>query len=156
MNPYTQGALHHIQVAVSSILQIMEQLEESELSFRPTPDKHSIGELLEHLSLICLADVHIGDGASEPFMAEFYVQHHLNQLHEMQQALHQNYEALRVRYLAYTESELSKNITAYWGVTYTRYEWLLEILAHLYHHRGQLHAILVHTLHHDPKITLFE
>ena len=42
------------------------------------------------------------------------------------------------------------------GVTYSRYEWSLEIVAHLYHHRGQLHAMLVHCNGKDPKVPLFE
>ncbi|MDX8367074.1 hypothetical protein SLH52_17980 [Cytobacillus sp. IB215665] len=46
--------------------------------------------------------------------------------------------------------------TSYWGVTYTRFDWLLEIVAHLYHHRGQLHATLVHYYKQDPNILLFE
>ncbi|MGQ4667830.1 hypothetical protein ACUIJN_18725 [Metabacillus halosaccharovorans] len=56
----------------------------------------------------------------------------------------------------YTEAELQQRITSFWGVTYTRYEWLLEILATLYHHRGQLHAVLVHYYGKDPRIPMFE
>ncbi|WP_234007866.1 hypothetical protein [Lysinibacillus sp. FJAT-14745] len=56
----------------------------------------------------------------------------------------------------YTEVDLQDKLTSHWGVTYSRYEWLLEILAHVYHHRGQLHAMLVHCCGIDQKVPLFE
>ncbi|WP_193767096.1 hypothetical protein [Lysinibacillus parviboronicapiens] len=32
----------------------------------------------------------------------------------------------------FTEVELQEEVTSFWGVTYSRYEWLLEIAAHIY------------------------
>ena len=67
-----------------------------------------------------------------------------------------NFESLKNKYMNLSEAELLSQTTSYWDLTYTRYEWLLEILAHVYHHRGQLHAMLVHCYDKDPKILMFE
>ena len=58
--------------------------------------------------------------------------------------------------MEFNEEELHQEMTSYWGTTYSRYEWLLEIIAHLYHHRGQLHSILVHCYGMDLNVQLFE
>lgn len=46
--------------------------------------------------------------------------------------------------MEFYEEELHMEMTSYWGTTYSWYEWLIEITTHLYHHRGQLHSMLVH------------
>ena len=46
-----------------------------------------------------------------------------------------NFHSLKNNYMKLSDTELLSRTTSYWGVTYTRYEWLLEILAHVYHHR---------------------
>ena len=67
-----------------------------------------------------------------------------------------NFERLKAFYLSLTEAQLSEPCTSYWGVTYSRYEWLLETLVHVTHHRGQLHALLVHCLGKHTDVSLFE
>nr|WP_322788047.1 hypothetical protein [Psychrobacillus psychrotolerans] len=72
MNKYCKSALHQIKVAVTTIIEMIEKLEENDLQKRPTPSKHSIGELLEHIAIICVADSLISDGASQDMMNQFY------------------------------------------------------------------------------------
>ncbi|WP_442599892.1 DinB family protein [Neobacillus sp. D3-1R] len=156
MNLYCKSALNQINIALTKTSEIMDQLEESDLQKRPTPDKHSIGELLEHIALICKADFLIAQGATIDEMNDFYSSSTYKNLHEIKTGLLVNFGILEGTYLNYTEVELQEEITSFWGVTYTRYEWLLEILAHVYHHRGQLHAILTHCYQKDPKILMFE
>ncbi|MBE1553033.1 DinB family protein [Sporosarcina limicola] len=156
MNIYCKAALHQINIAVKSIIEIIDKLEDSDLQKRPTPTKHSIGELLEHITMICRADSLIADGASKEEMHTFYTSASLNTLDEMKEALLNNYQLLEDKYEQFTEDELQQVTTSYWGITYTYYEWLLEIISHLYHHRGQLHAILIHCYAKDPKVPLFE
>ena len=156
MNPYCQSALHQIKIAVSTIIEMIDKLEESDLPKRPTPNKHSIGELLEHIALICKADALIAEGASQEEMSAFYSSVVYENLDEIKVALQANYQLLEDKFMEFTEGELQQEITSFWGVTYTRFEWLLEIIAHIYHHRGQLHAMLVHCYRKDPEISLFE
>lgn len=134
----------------------MERLTDSDLESRPTRGKHSIGELLEHIAIICEADILISNEATQDEMNAYYANVHLKNLDEIKSAIRQNQQRLQDKYQSYSEEEILQKTTSYWGVTYTRFEWLLEIVAHLYHHRGQLHAMLVHCLKNDPKVALFE
>ncbi|MDM5248658.1 MULTISPECIES: DinB family protein [unclassified Lysinibacillus] len=156
MNIYCKSALHQIKFALTTIIEMIEKLAEHDLQKRPTPGKYSIGELLEHIAVICKADSLISDGASQDKMNKFYLSVSYKSPNEMKDALIKNYQLLEDKFMNYTEVELHEKITSYWGVTYSRYEWLLEILAHVYHHRGQLNSMLVHCYGIEPKVSLFE
>ncbi|TDL82945.1 DinB family protein [Peribacillus frigoritolerans] len=156
MNPYVENALHQIEVAIETIIKIMDTLEDSDLMKRPTADKHSIGELLEHIAMICQADLLISEGASGEEMTAFYSASALKNLQDLKGGLIKNYGILAERFSQFKESDLHREMTSYWGTVYTRFEWLLEITAHLYHHRGQLHAMLVHCYDKDPGVMMFE
>ncbi|MBX4151253.1 DinB family protein [Paenibacillus sp. FSL W7-1279] len=156
MNSYCTYALHQIEVAVISVVAIIDRLDESDLLVQPTEDKHSVGELLKHIAVICRADFYISGGATQEEMDAYYEGVSLNNLKDIQAELLSSYSHLEQAFRDMTEEELHQEKTSYWGVTYSRYEWLLEIVAHLYHHRGQLHAMLVHCNGKDPKVPLFE
>lgn len=156
MNVYVKATLHQISIAVRSINDILDKLETNDLDVQPTENKFSIGQLLAHMSLICKADLLISDEATEEQMSTFYSSIYFQSIAEMKEALLSNFTLLEKRYLHYTEEELVQTMTSYWGVSYTRFEWLLEISSHLYHHRGQLHAMLVHCVGKDPNVALFE
>src|SRR5690606_38165416 len=156
MSEYVKSALNQISIAVRSIVDMMDKLEPGDLDIQPTENKYSIRQLLAHIPLICQADLLIADEASEEQMSNFYSSNRLQNTTVMKEALLENFALLENRYLHYTEEDLMQTSTSYWGVSYTRFEWLLEISSHLYHHRGQLHAMLVHCVGKDPEVALFE
>ncbi|WP_201716051.1 DinB family protein [Rossellomorea arthrocnemi] len=156
MNVYCQKTLHQIEVAVNSIIEIMDELTDEDLTRRPTPQKHSIGELISHIALICRADYLIAEGAGQEDMNEFYSSHTFRTLGEMRKELLHHFHFLKEQVAAWTDDMLIEETTSYWGVTYARFEWLVEIAVHLYHHRGQLHAMLVHCLDREPGVSMFE
>ena len=156
MNSYTRSALNQIEIALKTTIEIINTIEEADLQKRPTLHKRSIGELLEHIAVICKADFLIANEATEEEMNEFYAGITLENLHQIKGAIIDNYHFLKENYMNYTEIELQDRLTSYWGVTYTRYEWLLELLAHVYHHRGQLHTMLVHGCGKSLDVSLFE
>ncbi|WP_316568945.1 DinB family protein [Neobacillus sp. YIM B06451] len=153
---FCENVLNQIRFVLDTITAITDQLKEEDLKFRSTEKKHSVGELLEHMAMICLADLRISQGLSIEEMEKFYSEHSYKTIPEIKAAIAENYGILKEAYLGLSVKELNERITSYWGVSYSRFEWLLEILAHLSHHRGQLHAILVHCLHKDPGVPLFE
>ncbi|MFC5602053.1 DinB family protein [Sporosarcina koreensis] len=156
MNTYVKATLNQISIAVRSITDMVDKLEPGDLDVQPMENKYSIRQLLAHISLICQADLLIADEASEEQMRNFYSSNRLQNTSEMKEALLENFALLENRYLHYTEDELMQTTTSYWGVSYSRFEWLLEISSHLYHHRGQLHAMLLHCVGKDPEVALFE
>ncbi|MBZ9536981.1 DinB family protein [Cytobacillus oceanisediminis] len=156
MNTYTASALNQIEIALKTIIEMIETLKEADLQQRPASNKRSIGELLEHIAVICRADLLISNGATQKEMAEYYSSVSLKSVKDVKDAIAYNYEILKDSYRNITESELQERTTSYWGATYTRYEWLLEIVAHIYHHRAQLHTLLVYCYGKDLNILLFE
>ncbi|WP_411348364.1 DinB family protein [Paenibacillus sp. WLX2291] len=157
MNVYSQGVFHQMDMAIQSVINIIHTLRAEDLNVKPTQEKMSIGELLVHMSVLCEADFLIGAGASEEEMDIFYADSEpaLNS-EDIIHSLTKHYTALKHGIAGLTEEQLLTPTTAYWGGTHSRYEWLLDTQAHFYHHRGQLHAMLVHVLQRDPKVQLFE
>lgn len=157
MNSYCQSTLQQIEVAVLSIVQMIDQIEAQDLLKRPTSTKFSVGELILHIVTIPKSDLLIANHISQEELSNFYEkQNHIVTKEQLKNALLANYKELRAAYESYSEIELLQRIPAYWGVTYTRYEWLVEIVAHLYHHRGQLHAMLTHCYDMKLEVALFE
>lgn len=156
MNPYCAGCLHQIEVALQKTMDIMQYLTEEDLPLRPTPGKMSIRELLEHIATICRTDTYISLGCSEKKMANMYEEIHLGTLDEIRTEMKRSFFLLKETYAQYTDEELQQPVTSYWGVCYTRFEWLVEITAHIYHHRGQLHTVLTHCCGKDYDLVLFE
>ncbi|MEW9501235.1 DinB family protein [Jeotgalibacillus marinus] len=151
-----KSALHQIEVAVKTVIEMIGKMKEEDFKKTPTSNKHSIGELLEHIAVICEADWRISKEATQEEMEDFYSGVSYKTLDSIKDGLLVNFEALKNNYMNLSEEELLTETSSHWGLTYTRYEWLLEILAHVYHHRGQLHAMLVHCDGKDPKILMFE
>ncbi|WP_112180253.1 MULTISPECIES: DinB family protein [Paraliobacillus] len=148
--------LHQIEVAVKTVIKIVDTLEEEDLQKKPTANKHSIGQLLEHIAVICKADWLISNQATQAEMESFYSTISYQTLDAIKEGLLTNFDSLKKNYMALSKEELQSETTSHWGLVYTRYEWLLEIVAHIYHHRGQLHAMLVHCYDKDPEVLLFE
>lgn len=156
MQAYCKQVFHQLELIVTSTSELISSIEESEWKVRPTDGKFSIGELIGHIALICEADLRIADGASETEMSAFYNSRTPKSKEQAIVELAHSFEQLKTVYLPLDDDQLQKTHTAYWGVSYSRFEWLLETLVHLTHHRGQLHSLIVHSLGNDPKIALFE
>ncbi|WP_048602140.1 DinB family protein [Rubeoparvulum massiliense] len=155
MNSYVHAVIHQLEVANLTIDQMISLLDPKDFNVRLAQNKRSLGELVNHLVLIYHADLLIADGASETEMNQFYAQRKINSIEEMRSTLHAGFEALKERYRGYSNEQLMELTSSYWGVSYSRFEWFLEIIAHIYHHRGQLHTLLVN-LGTDLHISLFE
>lgn len=149
-----QSVFKHIDTAVASLVEICDQLNEEDLRLVPIEGKRSVGDLLSHLALICRADLYISEGASEEEMAQFYEKNALYSVDQIKHALITNRDFLYRQYMQFTTEELLHVTTSYWGASYSRLEWLLEMMGHMYHHRGQLYTMLTLTGR-EPKIPMF-
>lgn len=156
MNTYTNSALNQIEIALNTTIEIIDALEETDLQKRLFVNKRSIGELLEHIAVICKADFLISNGATQEEMNDYYSSISLKSKKDVKEAIVDNYQFLKDNYMNLAETQLHEHSTSYWGTTYTKYEWLIEIVAHVYHHRAQLHTMLVHGYGKELNILLFE
>ncbi|PET26470.1 DinB family protein [Bacillus cereus] len=152
---FVQSALHQLKVAIDTSIYMLNQYSENDLKIQPIHSKRSLFEMCAHLSLICHADLLILNGISENELHTFYIEHTPVTVAHMQQTMIEGYNLLSKTFLSYSQIELAKVMTAYWGISYSRFEWLLEIVAHFYHHRGQIHILLCEHMK-DPRIPLFE
>ncbi|WP_264448886.1 DinB family protein [Bacillus cereus] len=152
---FVQSALHQLKVAVDTSIQILNQYTESDLIIKPIESKRSLFEMYTHLPLIFHADLLVLNGISEKELHTFYIEQTPKTITQMQQMMIKGYELLSKTFLSYSNEELAEIMTAYWGISYSRFEWLLEIVAHFYHHRGQIHILLCEHIK-DPNIPLFQ
>jgi uncharacterized damage-inducible protein DinB len=151
---YINSVLNQLKIAVDSTVIMFEKIEEKNLISKSLGHKRSIHDLCEHISLIIPADILILNGGTEIEMREFYNENSRKSIKEMKEQLITNFTYLEELYNSFTMDELSEIKKAYWEVSYSRYEWLLEILVHFYHHRAQLHMLIAE--HIDVDIRLFE
>ncbi|HDR4423647.1 TPA: DinB family protein [Bacillus cereus] len=152
---FVESALHQLKIAVDTTIQMLNQYNEANLKIQPIHAKRSVFEMCAHLSLICHADLLILNGFTENQMYTFYKEQTPESITQIQQTMIQGYDLLSKTFLSYSNEQLAEMKTAYWGISYSRFEWLLEIVAHFYHHRGQIHILLCEHMK-DPHIPLFE
>ncbi|MDN4525867.1 DinB family protein [Fictibacillus fluitans] len=134
--------LHQLEIANRSIMDLMDAMEESDLNLSLGKNKRSVRDLLTHISMIYKADILIMNEAGQKEMEDFYSEHDPQSREEIKELLTSHFEFLKTSICSYQEEDWSAVTTSWWGVSYSRYEWMLEILAHVYHHRGQLHTAL--------------
>ncbi|PEC19613.1 DinB family protein [Bacillus cereus] len=152
---FVQYALHQLKIAVDTSIHMLNQYSEGDLKIQPIHSKRSIFEMCAHLSLICHADLLILNGITEKELHTFYIEQTPETVSHIQQTMLQGYDLLSKTFLSYSNEELAEIKTAYWGISYSRFEWLLEIVVHVYHHRGQIHILLCEHVK-DPNIPLFQ
>lgn len=152
---FVQSALHQLKVAVDTSIQMLDQYTEIDLKIAPIQSKRSLFEMCAHLSLICHADLLILNGITEKELHTFYKEQTPETIMQIQQTMIQGYDLLSKTFLSYSNEQLAEIKTAYWGISYSRFEWLLEIVTHFYHHRGQVHILLCEHIK-DPNIPLFQ
>ncbi|MEH6938544.1 DinB family protein [Bacillus sp. JJ664] len=152
---YVESVIHQITYSVDSVIQIIDCLSEEDLHYRPVENKKSIGELIQHLCELMAADMLISNGATKIEMETFYESVKCHSIVELKALLLRGREQLINTYRLYNEEDLMQKKSSYWGVEYTRFEWLLEILVHFTHHRAQLHTLVV-LKNSDMQVSLFE
>ena len=152
---FVQSALHQLQVAVDTSIQMLNRYKEDELKIQPIHSKRCLFERCAHVSRICNADLLILKSNTEKELHTFYKEQTPETIMQIQQTMIQGYDLLSKTFLSYSNEQLAEIKTAYWGISYSRFEWLLEIVTHFYHHRGQVHILLCEHIK-DPNIPLFQ
>lgn len=140
---YRKEVLHQLSVAIESSINMLEQAPDDLLDWKPAENKRSVRELFVHLALLCKADYFIMEGHSQKYMKEFYLQAQPHTKQEIKECMSDSFHFLSEVSAKFTETELNEQKASYWGTVYSRFEWLLQILSHFYHHRAQIHSFLV-------------
>lgn len=152
---YVEAVLNQLIVAVESTKLLLSYLNEENFDLTPSKGKRSIGELAQHVCECIGADLQIVEGASKIEMEKYYNSVQCRTVQDLQALLIHNVNALQEKYLTYDKNKLFEMKTSYWGTCYSRFEWLVQILAHFYHHRAQLHLLITQYIK-ETNIVLFE
>ena len=127
MNLYCIGIVKQMDMAIDSVVKIMQTLSDEDLNIKPTEEKWSIGELLAHMSVLCKVDFLIGLGVSEEEIDRYYEETEPEMdLKSITNTLIGNYSFFRERLAELDEMELLRETTSFFGVVHSRYEWLLD------------------------------
>ncbi|WMT39666.1 DinB family protein [Paenibacillus sp. D2_2] len=116
MNIYLSGVFHQMKVAIDSVNEIIQQLSEADLDYKPIDNKRTIRELLCHIALICKADYLILNEATQEEMKDYYDKNTKQTINEIKEALIDNYTELVEQFLKYSIDELSEYKQSYWGL----------------------------------------
>lgn len=119
---FVQAVLHQLEIAVETSIEMLNQLTELDLQSKPIQNRRSLFEMFAHLSLICHADLLILNEATQKELHTFYLEHTPKTIVQMQQTMLRGYNLLSKTFLSYSNDELAKITTAYWGVSYSRFE----------------------------------
>lgn len=152
---YIESVIHQLRFSVDSVIYMIDCLSDDDLHYRPVENKKSIGELVQHLCELISADLLISSDATKIEMDEFYDSVKCHTIVDLKDLLLNGMEKLIKTYELYNEEDLMQKKSSYWGVEYTRFEWILEILVHFTHHRAQLHTLIV-MKNGDMQVSLFE
>lgn len=134
--------LHQLEVGIRSMIQMLQHVSYDELQLQPIHNKRSLFEICTHMALIPHADLLIANGASKEELDAFYGSYTFSTTHDIQKTMLESFQLLCKTFQSYSTAELEEITQSYWGVSYSRFEWLLQIVVHFYHHRAQLHTLL--------------
>jgi uncharacterized damage-inducible protein DinB len=130
-------------------LTIANEIPEDKFSFRAAPDVMSVGELLAHLAISPMWQVHV-HGTRMPKIEVAFFGEHVQKAKAAEQALRSKADIVRAltdkgeefaRFLeGLDEATLAQSVDLPMG-SKTRFEMLLGAKEHEMHHRGQLMLI---------------
>lgn len=131
--------LRQLQYVEKTILSLFFKVDVHAWKIKKNDNIRSIFEICQHITTIPVADYLLSKSASHQEMEAFYKQHQLQKIEDMTSYFSQAMEQLYYQIIHMSFDEQYYATTSYWGVTYTKKEWILEILMHLTHHRAQLY-----------------
>ncbi|PLS17985.1 damage-inducible protein DinB [Bacillus sp. M6-12] len=155
MDIYLKSVFNQLEVANRTIISMIDLLRDDVLDIEICGNKRTFRQLLSHMAVIYKADWLIMNGASQEEMDKFYAANQPMDKDKLKEALLINFDYLTSKVKSQRQDDLDTVIASWWGAACPKYEWLLQIISHMYHHRAQLHTALVQKGL-DPKIQLFE
>ncbi|EIT86436.1 hypothetical protein A374_05721 [Fictibacillus macauensis ZFHKF-1] len=145
---FIEAMISQLQEITTSLLTIIDQLHDHHFSLSLGHEKRNVHDLLAHLSVIGQADILIMNEASEAEMNHFYATHDPQTRTEIKQQLLLSLQVVTHEARSTPWSLWEVRSRSWWGHTRSKIEWMQQLIAHVYHHQGQLHALL--TVHDVP------
>ncbi|MED1862571.1 DinB family protein [Fictibacillus nanhaiensis] len=145
----TETLLEELYVVVRTTSQLLKKADPSVYDFRPVENMRTFLELANHLVQIPHIDLAILQEKSEQEIRQLEKKLSAENVTELTHVLEEGYHLTKSYFLSLSEEDfLKKETKAFYAEKgATQAKWLVEIVTHSYHHRGQLFTYLKQTNH---------
>jgi uncharacterized damage-inducible protein DinB len=145
----TETLLDEFYVIVRTTNHLLKKADSSVYEYRPAENMRSFMELANHLVQIPHVDLAILQEKSEKDIRKIEKKLSAKNPAEQSHVLEEGYHLLKSYFLSLSEEDfLYKETKAFYAEKgMTQAKWLVEIVTHAFHHRGQLFTYLKQTNH---------
>lgn len=135
--------LFQLNAVTQSVVTLFRRCPRDRLEYRPAPGVRTLQELGDHFAAMPLVDLAILQGNPRQVAVAIEETLHGTGPEEWIDIFTRGVRAAAEYFEGLEEEEFSRRETrAHYGTAHTQDVWLFELIAHIYHHRGQLYAYL--------------
>jgi uncharacterized damage-inducible protein DinB len=135
--------LFQLKAVSQSVVSLFRRCPAHRLEYRPAPGVRTLQELGDHFAAMPLVDLAILQGNPRQVAEAIEESLHGTGPEEWVEIFERGVRAAGEYFEGLPEEEFeTKETRAYYGTAHPQNVWLFELIAHIYHHRGQLYAYL--------------
>jgi uncharacterized damage-inducible protein DinB len=135
--------LHQLSSVTHSVTTLFRLAPIHRLDFRPAPGVRSLLELGNHFAAVPLVDLAVLQGNPNQVTETIEETLHGAGPADWIEIFERGSRAIAQYFERLTEDEFETKLTRAWyGTAKEQSVWLLEVICHVYHHRGQMYAYL--------------
>jgi len=137
----------HLVYQLSAVAQnsatLLGLIPRDRLEFRPGKGMRSLGELADHFAALPLVDLAVLQGSPAEVTETIEETLHSGRPSEWVEIFERGIRAATEYFESMPEEEYEVRMTrAHYGTAHPQAVWLLDLVSHIYHHRGQLYVYL--------------
>jgi uncharacterized damage-inducible protein DinB len=138
-----EDLLFRLKAVAASVLDLFEQCPRDQLHFRPADGMRDLLELGNHFASVPLVDLAIIQGSPGNVVETIEDTLHGAGPTDWIEIFDRGVKAAEEYFERLTEEDFeTKTTRAHYGPAEPQCVWLLELINHVYHHRGQLYVYL--------------
>ncbi len=135
--------LDRLRAVAETCTDLLAACPRHRLDFRPGPGVRSLHELADHFAAVPLVDLAVLQGNPKQVAGAIEDALHGAGPDDWVDVFARGVRAVRDYFAGLTEEEFeSRSTRAHYGTARPQCVWLVELIGHLFHHRGQLYAWL--------------
>ena len=135
--------IHQLRAVAGTSAHLLGLCPRDRLEHRPGEGMRSLGELADHFAAQPLVDLATLQGSSAEVAETIEETLHSGRPGERVEIFERGIRAAVEYFESMPEKEFETKATrAHYGAANTQDVWLLELIGHVYHHRGQLYVYL--------------
>jgi uncharacterized damage-inducible protein DinB len=138
-----EAMIRHLKGVGQSSAVLIRLCPREQVEFRPAEGMRSLGELVDHFAAQPLVDLAVLQGSPRPVTETIEETLHSARPGEWAEIFERGIRAAEEYFGSMSEEDFEGRTTrAHYGTAHPQSVWLLDIISHIYHHRGQLYVYL--------------